>query len=120
MRKALALDCISVGNSYLRFHILLCIIGVSFALSSRTICAAAQSEKPPVIDSQTRRRIIDKVTSELQLKYIAPERVKNMESKLRTKLQSGEYDKIENPRLFASTLTQDLRTAGNDLHLFIT
>src|SRR4030095_3144844 len=119
MRKALTLDSFSLGNKCLRLPILLCIIVVFFALYSRNVCAA-QSDKPLVLDSQTRRRIVEKVINELQLKYIAPERIKNMESKFRTKLQNGEYDKIENPRQFAATLTQDLRTAGKDLHLLIT
>jgi len=120
MGKTRVLGIFSIENKCLRLPILVRIIIVFLALSSPAVCAAAQSDKPLVVDSQTRKRIIDKVISELQLKYIAPERVKNIESKLRVKLQSGEFDKIENPRQFASTITQDLRTADNDLHLFIT
>ena len=120
MRKARALVIFVIRNKGLRLPIIFCAILTFFALSLCAVCGAAQSDKQLVIDSQTRKRIIDKVIDELQLKYIAPERIKNIESKLRTKLQNGEYDKIENARQFAATLTEDLRTAGNDLHLFIT
>ena len=83
-------------------------------------CLLGYCQEPPVIDSQLRQRLIDNITRELQLKYVAPERTKDIAAYLRTKLQSGAYDKLNNANELASVLTTDLRTAGKDLHLFVT
>jgi hypothetical protein len=73
----------------------------------------------PVLDSRTRKQIVENIIRHLQTKYVVPEKVKDIEAALRTKLQNGGYDKIETTSQFASALTQDLRTAGSDLHLFV-
>jgi hypothetical protein len=73
-----------------------------------------------VIDTQLRQRLVDNIIREIQTKYVAPEKIKIIESYLRAKLQGGAYDKIEDARELASALTTDLRTAGEDLHLFVT
>lgn len=83
------------------------------------VTAAAQNEKLPTVDSNTRRKLVEAVIRELQVKYVAPERVKEIESYLRTKLQSGSYDKIDKPAQFAAALTEDLRTASKDTHLWV-
>jgi len=77
-------------------------------------------DKPPVINSQLRQRLVDNIIRELQLRYVAPEKTKDIASYLRTKLQSGAYEKIESANELASALTTDLRSAGKDLHLFVT
>jgi hypothetical protein len=87
---------------------------------SPVCCQTAQTDKGFTIDSQMRKRLVDQIISELRAKYIAPEKVKGIETYLRTKHQSGAYDKIENAGQLALALTQDLRTAGRDLHLFVT
>ena len=61
-----------------------------------------------------------KIIRELRTKYIAPEKNKEIEAHIRTRLEKGAYDKIQNPREFAATLTQDLRAASSVLHLFVT
>ena len=78
------------------------------------------AEKPPVVDAKLRQTLIDRIIEELRARYVLPEKTKAIESYLRSKLKSGAYDKIDNVRELASTLTTDLRTAGKDLHLFVT
>lgn len=85
----------------------------------RISCQSTQNEKLPIVDSQMRRRLVDAIIHELQIKYVAPEQVKEIESHLRSKLQSGTYDKIDNPRQFAGALTQDLRAVSKDSHLWV-
>ena len=86
-----------------------------------TSCTYSQTtDKPPVIDSQLRQRLVENITRELQAKYVAPEKVKDITSSLQTKLQTGGYDKIQDVNELASALTNDLRTASKDLHLFVT
>ena len=74
----------------------------------------------PAIDSRLRNEVVENIVQKLRVKYVAPEKVKDIESALRTKLQNGGYDKTETPAQFSAALTQDLRAAGNDLHLFVT
>jgi Periplasmic protease len=90
------------------------------ALELNAFSQTSQTEKPLVVDAQMRQRLVEKVINELQTKYVAPEKTKAIESYLRKKLQSGAYDTIDNANAFASALTTDLRTAGRDLHLFVT
>lgn len=80
----------------------------------------APNKPPALVDGRTRRTVVENIIRELRDKYIAPEKNKDIEAYLRTRLKEGEYDKIDNPREFAATLTQHLRTAARDLHLFVT
>ncbi len=79
----------------------------------------AAGDKPLIVDAQLRQKLVDNIIRELHAKYVIPEKTKGIESYLRTKLRSGAYDKIESARQFASALTEDLRTAGKDLHLLV-
>jgi hypothetical protein len=90
------------------------------AFGSRTFSQTSPAEKPLVVDAQMRQRLVENIIHELQTKYVAPEKTKAIESYLRKKLQSGAYNTIDNARAFAAALTTDLRTAGKDLHLFVT
>lgn len=87
---------------------------------NETYSQAPPAKPPVVVNSAMRRSLLENIIRELRAKYIAPEKNKDIETYLRTRLDRGEYDKIESPREFASTLTQDLRTAAKDLHLFVT
>lgn len=92
----------------------------SFAILLLCTNVWSQQNKPAVVlNPQTRKQIVENIIRELEAKYIAPEKVKDIETALRAKLQNGDYDKLETPPQFASVLTQDLRTIANDLHLFV-
>jgi retinol-binding protein 3 len=90
------------------------------AYAARAYCQTAATDTPLVIDGPMRQRLIENIIRELHAKYVAPEKVKGIETDLRTKLQSGAYDKLTTPNQFASAVTSDLRTASKDLHLFVT
>jgi retinol-binding protein 3 len=105
-----------MNNTNIRFVCALVFVLVcSFRASSQ-----ATTEKPPVIDSQLRQRLVDNITRELQARYVAPEKIKEITSHLRSRLQNGAYEKIKDANELASALTSDLRTAGKDLHLLVT
>lgn len=108
-----------MNNSNIRSSFFLCVL-VFVAAYSLPAYSQATTDKPPIIDSRLRQMVVDNISRELELRYVAPERVKDIVSYLRTKLQSGAYDKIESANEFASALTSDLRTAGKDLHLQVT
>lgn len=98
------------------FCLILCAVVLAFSPSAYSQTATDK----PVIDSQLRQRLVENITRELQAKYVAAEKVKTIASALQTKLQSGGYDKIKDANELASALTNDLRTASKDLHLFVT
>lgn len=77
-------------------------------------------DRPPVINSQLRQRLVDNITRELKERYVAPEKTEHIAAHIRTKLQSGAYEKIKTANELASALTNDLRTASKDLHLLVT
>ena len=105
---------------FIRLAVLLSLIVFSLVWPSDTYSQTEAREKPPVVDAKLRQNLINKIVEELRAKYVLPEKTKAIESYLLTKLQKGDYDKIENVRELASALTTDLRTAGKDLHLFVT
>ena len=106
-----------MNNRYVRLS---CALVFVLACSLRAYFQELPPDKPPVIDSQLRQRLIDNITRELQVRYVAPEKIKDIASYLRTKLQSGAYEKVDRANELASVLTSDLRTAGKDLHLLVT
>jgi retinol-binding protein 3 len=89
------------------------------ACSFHAVCQTT-ADKPPILDSRLRQRIVDNIVRELQAKYVAPEKVKEIAAHLRAKLQSGAYEKIEDANELGSALSSDLRTASKDLHLLVT
>jgi retinol-binding protein 3 len=108
-----------MNKSHLRLAVCLCSAVFVLLYPAHTYCQVTQGGKAPAIDAQMRTRLVDNIIRELRAKYIRPEKVKEIETHLRTKLQSGAYDKIENAGQLALALTQDLRTAGRDLHLLV-
>ena len=108
-----------MNTRYIRLRMCVGIVVLILAYSPHIYCQPAQVDKPLVIDSQLRKQLIENIVRELNAKYIAPEKIKDIESYLRKKLQDGAYDKIEKPNEFAGALTQDLRAASKDGHLFV-
>lgn len=108
-----------MSNSYIRPSVYLCMAVLVLAYSPRALCQAAQADKPPAVDSRLRKRLVDNMIRELREKYVAPEKVKEIESYMRARLQGGAYDRIEDARQLAAALTEDVRAAGRDLHLLV-
>jgi hypothetical protein len=105
-----------MSKSYRRLSYLVFILALSLHVHGQTTPA----DKPPIVDSQLRQRLVDNITRELQARYVAPEKVKEITSYLRTKLQSGAYDKLQDAQEFTIAVTKDLRTVSKDLHLLVT
>lgn len=98
------------------FCLVVCALVFAFCFSGH----AQTTDKPPIVDSQLRQRLVENITRELQAKYVAPEKVKDIATSLQTRLKNGGYEKIQDVNELASALTNDLRTASKDLHLFVT
>lgn len=69
------------------------------------------------IDAATRTRVIQTVLSRLNESYVLPEVAARMEKSIRTRMQTGEYDKINSSRVLAQVLTMHLAEIANDKHL---
>jgi hypothetical protein len=102
---------------------LISFLATPLLILASSISALAQGPPvpaPPPLDGATRQRVVEKIVGELHARYVLPGAVKVMEESLRAKLRGGVYDAITDVRQFAAALTQDLREAGKDSHLFVT
>ena len=90
-------------------------------VSSAPIFAqGASAPTAPTLDAATRQRVVENIVGELRAKYVLPGAVKGIEDFLRARLRSGAYDAITDVKRFAAALTEDLRGASKDSHLFVT
>jgi C-terminal processing protease CtpA/Prc len=69
------------------------------------------------IAAPTRTQVIEAVLSRLNESYVLPEVAAQMEKSIRTRMQKGEYDKIQSSTLLAQTLTAHLAEIAKDKHL---
>ena len=77
-----------MNNSYTRLSVYLWVAAFVFVYSSHTYSQVAQADKSLVVDLLMRKRLVDNIIRELKAKYVAPEKNKEIESYVRTKLQS--------------------------------
>jgi hypothetical protein len=69
------------------------------------------------VDSATRSAVVDLLLKELNETYVFPETAKKMETDIRTRIATKEYDSITSSRAFAEKLTADLQSVSKDKHL---
>lgn len=79
------------------------------------LCHSCFSQKK--LDSVTKTQIVNKIGEMLVKSYAFPEKAVEIKYLITKKLDNGEYKSIDNVREFAGTITQDLRSINNDLHL---
>ena len=82
----------------------------------------AGAQQPPMapdmpIDAATRSAVVDILLKELNETYVFPETAKKMETDIRARVASHEYDSITTSRAFAEKLTSDLQSVSKDKHL---
>ncbi|HEU4479837.1 MAG TPA: S41 family peptidase [Pyrinomonadaceae bacterium] len=76
---------------------------------------AGQADLP--ITAATRTQVIESVLSRLNESYVLPEIAARMEQSIRSRMQKGEYDKINSSAILAQTLTAHLGEIAKDKHL---
>jgi Peptidase family S41/N-terminal domain of Peptidase_S41 in eukaryotic IRBP len=67
---------------------------------------------------EDRSAAIAEITRKLEERYVFPDRVAAIRARLKDGMTSGRYD-IENPPAFAGRVTEDLRAASGDRHLYL-
>lgn len=66
-----------MNNSFLHLSGCLCILFLVLA------CSSDVHAQRPVVDAQLRQKLVDNIIREIQMKYVAPEKSKVIESALR-------------------------------------
>lgn len=94
------------------------IAGVILALALAAPARAQQAPAPDlVVDSATRRTVIDAVVARLNEAYVFPDTARAMERAIRARQGRREYDRITSAREFAESLTAHLQAVSQDRHL---
>lgn len=69
------------------------------------------------LDAPMRQKTIDGVTAALTEYYVDADLAAKMDSAIEAHAKAGDYDKITEGDIFATKLTEDLRTVSHDKHL---
>lgn len=78
--------------------------------------AAADARTALTVDQRV--AAIADIVHQVGERYVFPDRIPTITAKLRIGLESGRYD-TDNPTLFADRVTEDLRTASQDRHMYL-
>jgi C-terminal processing protease CtpA/Prc len=101
-----------------KFAFLFIFTAMIFILSAPENFAQNAGEQPDMmIDAAVRAETIDTLFKDLNESYVFPEVAKRMETDVRNRLKTGEYDQLTSAREFAKKLTDDLRAVSKDKHL---
>ncbi len=97
---------------------LFALAAISFVLNPDTGRAQQGVKQADMtIDSATKTQVIDAVLKELNDRYVFPEVAKQMETNVRQRIGSKEYEAITSAEAFAKKLTEDLQSVSRDKHL---
>lgn len=91
------------------------ITAVVTLLIFQTFPLFAQSDKS--LNEQEQNTVVDSIGNQLKENYVFPEVADKMISKITNNLKKGVYKTIDDPREFATKLTEDLRSVSHDKHL---
>ncbi|WP_371419805.1 S41 family peptidase [Tardiphaga sp.] len=78
----------------------------------------ASAEAPIALTAAQRTAAIADVVRRVTVRYVFPDRMAAITTRLQAGLASGRYD-TENPTIFADRVTEDLRGASNDRHMYL-
>jgi hypothetical protein len=80
--------------------------------------AAGQAQNNPDPLSETeRKQVVEAIGQQLNDNYIFPEMAEKMAKKISRNLKKGSYDDIDDVRVFAQQLTDDLVAVSQDKHI---
>jgi C-terminal processing protease CtpA/Prc len=95
------------------------VLGIVLMLSASSMAQTQVAQTDIPINAATRTQVIEAVLSRLNESYVLPEVSAQMEKSIRTRMQKGEYDKINSSALLAQTLTAHLAEIAKDKHLSV-
>lgn len=89
------------------------------AVAQRTApVAVAPAETPVLLTSLQRSAAVESIATKISERYVFPDRVPAVVAKMKQSLVSGRYD-TPNPNIFAALVTEDLRAASGDRHMYL-
>jgi hypothetical protein len=106
-----------VGSAFLLLGLL--DPGASSAAATAQAPTAPSLAPPPSppIDAATRKRVIETAIAKVTAAYIFSAKVPAIAKMLRSKLASGAYDRLDDPRAFTDAVTADIQTVAHDKHM---
>jgi hypothetical protein len=94
-------------------------IGVPVALMVSIAAVAQTSAARQTLTADARVAVVTRIVEVLERQYVFPEIAARMADAVRAHVQAGRYDRLDDPTVFAQTLTDDLRAVSKDKHLGI-
>jgi hypothetical protein len=79
--------------------------------------AFGQEAKAPTLDAAKKQAVVDEISSLLNKEYIFADTAKKIEEALRTRLKSGDFDKLDAAPAFAQAVSQTLSEVSKDGHI---
>ncbi len=104
----------------LRFIAAFAVLAASPVFAQRAApVAVAPSPLPASLTAAQRSAAVAAIVKKVTDRYVFPDRVPAIVGRLNEGLASGRYD-TDNPAAFAARVTEDLRAASNDRHMYLT
>ena len=88
-----------------------------FCLAPAGPLAFGQEPKAPSLDAAQKQAIVDEISTLLNKNYIFADTAKKLEDALRARLKNGDFDKLNDAREFAGTISGTLLDVGKDKHM---
>lgn len=82
--------------------------------------ALGQSQSDMQMTAASRQQLVEKLSEEVDKRYVFPERAKQVAASLREQHKRGAYDGITSARRLTEVLTAQMQATSNDRHLRVT
>lgn len=86
-------------------------------LAPLAVAAAPINPSAVPVDSAIRKSVVERLGEQLQANYVFPAVASKVAAALDAKVAGNAYDRDATTNMFASALSHDLRSVGNDRHL---
>ena len=73
--------------------------------------------QPQKLGAEEKKAVVEAVMTVLQKQYVFPDTASKMGDLIRKSLKAGRYSALDDPRAFATKLTEDLQSVSRDRHL---
>jgi hypothetical protein len=95
---------------------------ISAAEADRIVKAALEAQRAAAgpFDKAAKQATVAQIGAMLTDRYIFPDRAAQAKAKIDAALAAGDYDPIDDPRVFAQRLTEDLQSVTHDKHMRVT
>ena len=106
------------GSARKRRLLLSTFILIVLSLSPDHVFAQVQSDQADLpVSASMRPALIDSILRRLDASYVLPDVAAQMRQSIRSRMKTGEYNRINSSTVLAETLTSHLRAVSNDQHL---